>query len=56
MLVQAWEVEAHAEHARQKGYKVSLHKFSGSKHVEHLRMAPGHYKEVVRKIWAMVEA
>jgi hypothetical protein len=45
------DVEDHAEEARQKGWDVTLVKYTGSNHVGHLRQDRVKYWNSVKKVW-----
>ncbi|KAM5349052.1 hypothetical protein ACJ41O_008875 [Fusarium nematophilum] len=50
-LVDYNAVEAHADEAAKKGFRVKREKFDGSAHVSHSRKDEARYWEAVRKTW-----
>ena len=49
--IQAKDVERHAYEARTKGWWVRTEKFHGSGHVQHLKLDPERYWDVVSDFW-----
>ncbi|KAG8928725.1 hypothetical protein FRC02_006537 [Tulasnella sp. 418] len=50
-LVPVWNVEAHAQAAREKGVLVQLEKYERTPHVNHMKENPDKYWGIVRDTW-----
>ena len=49
--IRAKDVERHADEARATGWNVRMEKFHGSGHVQHLKLDPERYWDVVSDFW-----
>ena len=45
------DIVEHAELAKREGWEVKSQEFVGSGHVDHLRVDPGKYGAIVKRVW-----
>ncbi|KAH7313903.1 hypothetical protein B0I35DRAFT_279848 [Stachybotrys elegans] len=50
-LVDYHDVDRHADHARQRGYSVRQERFTGTRHVAHIRGDEERYWKVIKETW-----
>jgi hypothetical protein len=50
-MIASSHVERHAQEAKSKGYDVRLEKFTGSRHVSHMRIDTTRYWTIVKDTW-----